>query len=433
MPGQPQAPHRSGRIDTGIRDDGDSLGYLVRSQRIRKGLTQRQLADLSTVGVRTIRDLEAGRTYRPHPQTVHLVTSALGLAGHHSAVAVRPLPGRHDDRPPTGAPPASPGVVLGRDDEIGALCELLLSSTHRLVAVTGFTGVGKTVLAAELARLVRTATDLPVLWVGRDDPPDLSDLAVVLRRTRPPAARHDSDPLDAAALVGDEPCLLILDGIQARGRRAAQVEALVNRHQGLRVLTTSRFPLGLPAERVVPLVPLALPAPGVGLGELGKVPAVRLFTRFIQQVQPGFRLTDANAASVCELCRRFDGIPGLLEALAGPFLLFTPEVLLACLNSDPTGLVTDIVPDIVTVVRDAVSVLEPEPRRLLTDLSRPEGDWSVEEAANLLGIAPIRFARDVRRLLELGLVRPSSSVARLRFQVLELVRTIVVPAVPPAR
>jgi transcriptional regulator with XRE-family HTH domain len=48
-------------------------------------MTQRQLADLSTVGIRTIRDLESGRTERPHSVTIELLASTLGLTARPAA------------------------------------------------------------------------------------------------------------------------------------------------------------------------------------------------------------------------------------------------------------------------------------------------------------------------------------------------------------
>jgi transcriptional regulator with XRE-family HTH domain len=407
-------------------DNGGPFGHVIRSQRIRKGLTQQQLADLSTVAVRTIRDLESGRTFRPHPETVRLLASALALPDREYEVVTH---ADHDEPvdpydPATAyAPPLPQDAVVGREDETDVLYELLLSSRHRLVTVTGLAGTGKTAVAAELAAVARRTTDLPVLWVSH-----------------PPAAAPDRQPqnrqrgahTDIGVPIPDAPCLLVVDGVGAGGTPAADIGALLHRHPPLRVLATSRAPLRLAGERVVPLTPLALPAPGVGVEDVARAPAVRVFTRFVHRVQPSFRLTEANAPVVCELCRRFDGVPGVLEAVAAQLLLFRPDTLLDCLDADPAGLVTDIAPEVATAVRDALSDLDPQARRLLLDLAGRPGDWSVDEAARLVGLAPIPFARDVRRLLEVGLVRPSPSAASLRFQVLELVRMLQPAAVPTA-
>lgn len=57
------------------------FGELLRAQRTRRGVTQRQLADLSTISIRAIRDLERGRAHRPRRDTVRLIADGLGLFG----------------------------------------------------------------------------------------------------------------------------------------------------------------------------------------------------------------------------------------------------------------------------------------------------------------------------------------------------------------
>lgn len=70
----------------------DEFGELLRHCRTRRGITQRQLADLATVSVRAIRDIELGRVSRPRPATVELIADGLGLTGRsreHFAAAGR--------------------------------------------------------------------------------------------------------------------------------------------------------------------------------------------------------------------------------------------------------------------------------------------------------------------------------------------------------
>ncbi|GAA4445072.1 hypothetical protein GCM10023148_51990 [Actinokineospora soli] len=72
-------------IQTGIEATETEFGRLLRRHRERVGLTQRELADLSTISVRAIRDLEQGRARKPRPDTVRLIADGLRLGGQAHA------------------------------------------------------------------------------------------------------------------------------------------------------------------------------------------------------------------------------------------------------------------------------------------------------------------------------------------------------------
>src|SRR5215469_17351780 len=61
-------------------DARGKLGEFIRSRRIAAGLTQEELAERAELGVRTIRDIEQGRSVRPHRRSLDLLSGALGLA-----------------------------------------------------------------------------------------------------------------------------------------------------------------------------------------------------------------------------------------------------------------------------------------------------------------------------------------------------------------
>jgi len=77
----------------------------------------------------------------------------------------------------------------------------------------------------------------------------------------------------------------------------------------IRILATSREPLGVAGETLCPVLPLAVPVPSLLVGEISQIDSVRLFVERAQSVLPSFGLTPDNAGVVAAICRDLDGIP----------------------------------------------------------------------------------------------------------------------------
>ena len=108
-------------------------------------------------------------------------------------------------------------------------------------------------------------------------------------------------PLDAVAeYVADAPTLLVIDELEQIAGIAPELDELLGRCPGLRILATSRTMLRIRAEREYPVGPLSVPTfvdrPKVG--DVASLPAVRLFVDRAQAARYGFTLTDENALAV---------------------------------------------------------------------------------------------------------------------------------------
>jgi predicted ATPase/DNA-binding CsgD family transcriptional regulator len=201
-----------------------------------------------------------------------------------------------------------------------------------LQTMTGPGGVGKTRLALAIAQDVATSFADGVVWV---DLAPLADAALVpttiasaLSVTPVP-----SRPLreDLARALRPRQLLLLLDNCEhVLDETAALVGFLLPRCPTLRVLATSRAPLHLQGEQILPIEPLPLPeANGGSLATLAENDAVRLFVARARAVRPAFALTEANAHAVATLCRQLDGLPLAIELAAARSTVLTPEALLA--------------------------------------------------------------------------------------------------------
>jgi predicted ATPase/DNA-binding SARP family transcriptional activator len=235
----------------------------------------------------------------------------------------------------TPAPPAEPATdgnlraqytsFVGRDTEVGEVGKLLADG--RLVTLVGPGGSGKTRLAVESG--ARLADRMPDgVWLvelaGVADPGEVASaaLATLARDSTllrggglAPRARDATERL--LEQLRSRNLLLILDNCEHLVDAAAGlVDAVLAGCPQVRVLATSREPLGITGETLYPVPPLALPESGATPEEAQPSPAVRLFVDRAGAVRPGFALDATNVADVVEVCRRLDGLPLAIELAA---------------------------------------------------------------------------------------------------------------------
>ncbi|GHH43038.1 helix-turn-helix domain-containing protein [Lentzea cavernae] len=362
------------------------FAQLLRRHRSRVGLTQRELADLSTVSVRAIRDLEQGRALRPRPDTVRLIAEGLRLgsrARHDLEVAADP-DRRAEVDVAAGVPPTSLSAQVGRDLETGGLAAELAGGC-RLATVVGLPGVGKTRFAAAVAEVVHAR--MPVLWAGVDGTPLRDPRLAGLVTAWSTAVRTGGWAYDdLAEVIGTRSALVVLDGVDGPVCGDGVLRLLAD-CPGVRVLITAPAPCGLAGERVFVLSGLE-PGDAAGL---------------LLAEHPG----TADPAEVDRLCRALDGLPGALAAV-GSWLSVYPLPELAA--TDPVQLLDD------TLVRALAGAAEPY-RQVLENL-------------------PARFGpsadtgRLLRDLLQRGLVRPVETETGRSFTVSPLIRSVLAAAPP---
>jgi predicted ATPase/DNA-binding CsgD family transcriptional regulator len=237
--------------------------------------------------------------------------------------------------------PAEATSFIGRRRELTEVRKKLTEA--RLVSLVGPGGVGKTRLA------IRIATDLRRGFRGGGwlvelaevlDPALVSNAVMAALDLRDQAASAPTAIL--LAYLRDKELLLVVDNcehlLEAAGRIVTDV---MKAAPGVRVIATSREPLSVPGEHVVPVPPLELPPSRAAepLASVQQNEAVRLFTERATAASGAFELTTANQAAVVELCRRLDGLPLAIELAAVRTRVLTVEQILDRLT-DRFGLLT---------------------------------------------------------------------------------------------
>lgn len=320
------------------------------------------------------------------------------------------------ERVTPAAPPADlavPGLPRpltrfhGRDREIALLSERLES--FRLVTLLGIGGCGKTRLAIEWSRRCAAQGRHVVVFADITGVSEAAHVAHHVSRELAIREQGDHSPVDRiAAWVADRSVILVLDNCEHVLEACAALSSqLLTRAPSLRIVATSRMPLGLPGEDVMPVNPLELPADAAAddVPGLLQTEAVALFIDRASQADPDFVLDKGNATVVHEVCRRLDGIPLALELAAARLKVLTLEqirdrllerfALLVGGRSSPPRQRT-----LNDAIRWSYEQLALDERELFERLGVLCGSWSLAAAQAVAG-----HATD-----ELGLVRALSSL-----------------------
>src|SRR6266568_2648258 len=251
---------------------------------------------------------------------------ALLLTERFTSPTEKPVPARL-------APlPVPRSRLIDREQELAQAQALLQREDVGLVTLTGPGGVGKTRLALQVAADLAPQFTDGVAFISLAALKDPTLVVPTVARALGVSQTGD-DSLDERLLAYLRPrqLLLLLDNTEQLLSAAPLATRLLDAAPKLTLLVTSREPLRVRDERVVPVLPLALPdAESLpDLDRLSQVPAVALFVERVREVKPDFVLTADNAQAVAEICRRLDGLPLALELAAARSTVLPPAALLA--------------------------------------------------------------------------------------------------------
>jgi predicted ATPase len=232
--------------------------------------------------------------------------------------------------------PLQPTPLIGREKEVSEVRDLLSAEATRLLTLTGPGGIGKTRLALQAAAdlleefpdgaffaPLATLTDSELLL------PAVAEALGVMETAEQPLSENLKDYLSERRL------LLVLDNFEQVLGAAPAVTELVAGAPGLKVLATSRAPLGLYGEHEYAVPPLSVPDVKhlPDLKSLSQYEAVRLFIERAKAAKVDFEVTDESAPAVAEICVRLDGLPLAIELAAARIKMLPPKAMLQRLGN----------------------------------------------------------------------------------------------------
>ena len=294
------------------------LTELAAAHPLREPLAAALMRALVAAG----RDSEALLVYQ---RTREALADTLGVdpSAGLSALHVALLRGELGQRPQTRATNLRAELTsfVGKEADVAAVGGLI--ATRRLTTLTGPGGSGKTRLATETARTLPFALPdgawlVDLAAIGPDgDVAQATLTALGLRDTLLAGATDAELTGRLITALRESEALLILDNCEhVIGQAAVFADRVLGECRRLRILATSREPLGITGEALWPVEPLAVPGDDAGPDEIGSSPAVRLLLDRAQAVRPDLVADDRTRAVIARICRILDGMPLAIELAA---------------------------------------------------------------------------------------------------------------------
>lgn len=395
---------------------GQTLLSLAAEELVREQLPSD--ADLRDLGTHHLKDLS-------HPEQIfQLVTPDLPAD----------FPPLHTLDPRRTNLPAQPTALIGREQEMAAVCARLYRPEVRLLTLTGPGGTGKTRLGLQVAAELLDAFVDGVYFVDLAPIHDPGLVPFTIAQTLGLTESSDQSLLDRLHFyLRDKRLLLTLDNFEQVVDAAPLIAKLLAECPYVKVLVTSRVPLQVRGEQEIPVPPLALPDLHqlLPVESLTQYAAVQLFIQRARDVQPDFAVTNDNAAAVAEICYRLDGLPLAIELATTRIKLFPPQALLVRLGNRLTFLTGGArdLPARQQTLRSAIAwsydLLEPGAQMLFARLGVFVGGCTLDAAAVVCKAAGdlLDVIAGLALLVDNSLVRcTQGTVGEPRFTMFETIR-----------
>ncbi|WP_210505277.1 BTAD domain-containing putative transcriptional regulator [Naasia sp. SYSU D00057] len=299
---------------------------------------------------------------------------------------------------------------VGRRAELAAVAAA--RDEHRLVTLVGPGGVGKTRIAIEAARSTGPTRDDEQWFVDLASVREPDEVLPLVADTLG-ASGHTLDLI--APRIAERRTLLVLDNAEhVIGAVAAVASGLLSRGRLTSLLVTSREPLRLPGEHVVPIAPMAL--------EDARV----VFTERAADARGGL-LEEGDEDAVDAICSALEGIPLALELTAARLDVLSSAELLDAVHdgagAEERGSGSARHDSVGNAVRWSVDLLTPAQRDLLVQLARFAGGFTEEAALGICDVDDDEPERVLARLVDKSLVAVSHGDAgQRRYRLLDSVR-----------
>jgi predicted ATPase/transcriptional regulator with XRE-family HTH domain len=385
-----------------------SFGNWIKRRRKTLDLTQQELARQVGCSLATIVKIESDER-RPSRQIAELLATHLEIPPEQRELFLKvarkvkavdnlyelPAPVTEDHAPPqsplhTHLPrPLTP--IVGRGHELDVLRQQIQNPACRLLTLTGPGGVGKTRLALEAAQSLETGFEHGAHFValaGTGAPefiiPAIADtLGFLFSGTRDLKSQ-------LFGFLREKHLLLVLDNLEHLLEGIEVLDELLEKAARVKLLATSREPLGLRAEWIFEVQGLPIPADQEGIG-IEPNSAVDLFIQRARQTRSSFLPAPDDLQAINRICRLVDGLPLGIELAATWVRMLEPAEIAREIErsldflTTPTRDMPQRHRSIRSVFDYSWNLLTGEEKNILRQLAVFSGGFTREAAAHVAG------------------------------------------------
>jgi predicted ATPase len=332
--------------------------------------------------------------------------------------------------------PITRDKIIGREDDLRMLKQILAKPEVGLITLTGPGGTGKTRLSLQLLYEIKDEYKDGVYFISLAS---IADPVLV-----PATIAHELGLFDSGKqpildtlveYLSDKKTILVLDNFEQVTDAIFFVNKILDHCASIKIIVTSRTPLHLRNEWLFPLSPLSNATNEVAQSELQNYPAVQLFIQRAKEINPNLNLDVKNLEVISAICKRLDGLPLAIELAAARTKFFPPVVLLDkmkkmldLLSQGPKDL--PIRQQTMRATIDwSINLLDESQQCFFRRLSVFSSSWSLEasEAVASWDQPAMNVMDATERLIDLGLIASYSHELgnegiEIRFRMLETVK-----------
>jgi len=328
-------------------------------------------------------------------------------------------------------------VLYGRTRELDQLRILITEQQTKLITITGAGGIGKTSIGIELAKNLLPLFSSGIFLVDLSGTIDPGLVIFEIIENLGIRESQEQNPLDfLCSYLKNTNLLLLIDNFEQVLKAKDVIQRLISACENLRIVITSREPLGLPLETVFRLDTLSLPSANdlYNLDKIATSPSVQLFVERSRQVVSNFELDKNNAQTIALICRQVEGLALAIEIAASRLKILTPQQILDRLSVSfsflgNTGSPIERHKTVFSTVEWSYNMLNSAERNLLDIISVFRGGFlmdAVDFVNNNLDWLSIDILETLVSLVDKSLVRVSTVSGVRRFSLLEPIRQFAI-------
>jgi predicted ATPase/DNA-binding CsgD family transcriptional regulator len=318
--------------------------------------------------------------------------------------------------------PSTP--IIGREQEVDVIIQLIAEESCRLVSVVGPGGVGKTAVARQAVRKLEELHKFNCLWLDLTPIKDVAGLRVAIAKV---LGLDDFDLSSLSAHLRGRRTLVILDTLEHLWGSGELITQILATRSDVMFLATTRRRIGVQGERLVTINPLEVSTEN-SVEKALACASVKVFMHYAQTASPTFQLDAAGLVQVTALIRQTAGLPLAIQHIASRLGTFPPAQLILWMEQNPTlawptHAGSERQRSLEASLQWSIDLLSPPAKELFIQLAVFTEGWELRHAQAIAGLPDVE--RILLELTENHLIYATTLEGKIRYKMHKTSRGVV--------